>query len=64
MDDEKWNKCPRCGIHAFAPRFGNKVTCRNCKTVFTVEIPDDGRKAYELMRFRPRARHKISSPRR
>ena len=17
MDDEKWNKCPRCGIHAF-----------------------------------------------
>jgi uncharacterized Zn finger protein (UPF0148 family) len=64
MDDEKWNKCPHCGVHAFAPRFGNRVTCRSCGTVFTVEIPDNGQKAQELMRFRPKARHRISAPRR
>jgi len=61
MKDPNWNRCPVCGLQAFAPRFGNKATCRYCRTVFTVEIPD-GRKEHELMRCRPHPRHKISAP--
>ena len=63
MDDEKWNKCPVCGLKAFAPRDGNRVTCRFCRTVFTLDNPlDRKRREYELMRYRPNARHKVSGP--
>ena len=61
MKDPNRNCCPVCGLPAFAPRFGSRVTCRYCRTVFTVEMPD-GRKKHDLMHYRPHPRHKISGP--